>query len=138
GKDAFFFTRDVLSRQDANGSAVKIYDAREDGGFLFEESRKPCAASDECHGAGSEQPPAPSINTATGEGPVRVTKESKSCDQLESKAKKAGQKASQLRRKADKASSSSQAKKLRKQAKQASKQAKKLEKEASACRGGGK
>ncbi len=40
GKDAFFFTRDVLSRQDGNGSAIKIYDAREDGGFLFEEHRE--------------------------------------------------------------------------------------------------
>ena len=33
GKDAYFFTRDVLSRQDGNGGAVKIYDAREGRGF---------------------------------------------------------------------------------------------------------
>jgi hypothetical protein len=138
GKDAYFFTRDVLSRQDGNGSAIKIYDAREGGGFLFEDSPKPCAASDECHGAGTEQPPAPNINTATGEGPVRLPNEPKNCDQLDSKAKKANQRAAQLRRKADKSSSASQAKKLRRQAKQASKQARKLEREAKACKGGAK
>lgn len=138
GKDAFFFTRDILSRQDGNGSAIKIYDAREGGGFLFEDSPKPCAASDECHGAGTEQPSAPNINTATGEGAVRLPKQPKNCDQLDSKAKKANQRAAQLRRKADKSSSASQAKKLRKQAKQASNQGKKLEKEAKACRGGSK
>jgi hypothetical protein len=137
GKDAFFFTRDVLSRQDGNGSAIKIYDARENGGFLFEENRKPCAASDECHGAGTEQPPSPNINTATGEGRVRQPTEPKNCDQLDAKAKKANQRAGQLKRRADRTSSSSKARKLRKQAKKASKQARKLEKQAKACNGGG-
>ena len=140
GKDAFFFTRDLLSRQDGNGSAIKIYDAREGGGFLVEDSPQPCAASDECHGAGTEQPPAPKINTVTGEGPVRQAKEPADCASLESKAKKAGQRAAQLRRKAAKSDSSIQADKLRNQAKQADKQAKKLEKEAKACKrssGGG-
>ena len=142
GKDAYFFTRDVLSRQDGNGSVVKIYDAREGGGFLFEDSPKPCAASDECHGAGTEQPPPPNINTATGEGPVRQAKGAAHCDQLDRKAKKESQRADQLRRKAKKSASANRSQKLRKQAKQASKQAQKLEKEAKACTqssgGGGK
>jgi hypothetical protein len=142
GKDAYFFTRDVLSRQDGNGSAVKIYDARENGGFLFEDSSKPCVASDECHGAGTEQPPPPNINTATGEGPVRQVKGATHCDQLERKAKKESQRAGQLRRKAKKSTSADHSQKLRRQAKLASKQAEKLEKEAKACTqssgGGGK
>ncbi len=66
GKDVFFFTRDVLAHEDENGNAIKIYDAREGGGFLYDPPRKACAASDECHGAGSETPPAPVINTITG------------------------------------------------------------------------
>jgi hypothetical protein len=142
GKDAFFFTRDVLSRQDGNGGAVKIYDAREGGGFLFEDSPKPCAASDECHGAGTEQPPAPNINTATGEGSTRQVKGSTRCEQLDRKAKKEGQRAGQLRRKAKRSADANRSRKLRKQAKQASRQAQKLEREAKACTqasgGGGK
>jgi sugar lactone lactonase YvrE len=66
GVNAFFYTRDTLSHEDENGSAVKVYDAREKGGFLFDPSRPPCAASDECHGAGSPVPPPPDINTHTG------------------------------------------------------------------------
>jgi hypothetical protein len=132
GKDAYFFTRDLLSRQDGNGSAVKIYDAREGGGFLFEDPPQPCAASDECHGAGTEQPAAPNINTATGEGPVRQGNGTAGCDQLARKAKKEAQRAAQLRRKA-KSASAAQSRKLRKQARRASKQARKLEREAKAC-----
>ena len=45
---------------------VKIYDAREDGGFLFDPPRGLCKASDECHGAGHRIPPPPNINTGTG------------------------------------------------------------------------
>jgi hypothetical protein len=66
GVNAFFFTRDTLSRQDENGSAVKVYDARAGGGFLFDPEAPPCAASDECHGAGSPVPGPPNINTQTG------------------------------------------------------------------------
>ena len=50
GTDAFFFTRDQLAPQDANGNHVKIYDARADGGFAFTPPPVPCKASDECHG----------------------------------------------------------------------------------------
>ena len=68
GKDAYFFTRDVLVPSDENGGAVKIYDAREKGGYLTFPSPKPCAASDECHGAGTEPPPPPDINSVNGTG----------------------------------------------------------------------
>jgi hypothetical protein len=68
GKDAFFFTRDVLVPTDENGGAVKVYDAREGGGFEQFPSPKPCAASDECHGAGSPIPAPPNINSLNGPG----------------------------------------------------------------------
>jgi sugar lactone lactonase YvrE len=63
GKDAYFFTRNTLVPQDRNGELMKIYDAREGGGFLVPSQRAPCAASDECHGAGSEAPAPLAINT---------------------------------------------------------------------------
>ena len=68
GKNAFFFTRDTLVHEDANGSAVKIYVAREDGGYRFDPPPPPCAASDECHGAGTQAPPPPEIKTLRGSG----------------------------------------------------------------------
>jgi hypothetical protein len=68
GTDAFFFTRDTLVPYDENGGAVKIYDAREGGGFLQLPTPPPCAASDECHGAGTQPPPPPSVNSLEGAG----------------------------------------------------------------------
>jgi hypothetical protein len=66
GRDAFFFTRQVLSRQDHNGSAMKIYDARTEGGFFSDITPPPCQASDECHGPGTEAPAPTQIATLTG------------------------------------------------------------------------
>ncbi len=63
GTDAFFFTRDALVHGDENGSRVRIYDAREEGGFPFTPSPVPCKASDECHGAGSPLPEPPNIQS---------------------------------------------------------------------------
>jgi len=57
GKDVYFFTRDSLVPQDKNGPTVKIYDAREGGGFPYAYPEVPCRASDECHGASSPTPP---------------------------------------------------------------------------------
>jgi hypothetical protein len=65
GRNAFFFTRQVLTHEDENGNSVKIYDARESGGAVHDPERKQCAASDECHGPGTEEPPPPVINTIT-------------------------------------------------------------------------
>jgi hypothetical protein len=53
GRDAYFFTRDSLAPEDQNGSLMRIYDAREGGGFFHIPAPPPCAASDECHGPGS-------------------------------------------------------------------------------------
>ena len=66
GKDAFFFTRDTLVPQDQNASLVKLYDAREGGGFEYFPEKVPCKASDECHGPGTAQPPPPGIGTLKG------------------------------------------------------------------------
>ena len=56
GSDAFFFTRDSLEPQDTNGPTMKIYDAREGGGFPFNLPEQQCQASDECHGPSSPTP----------------------------------------------------------------------------------
>ncbi len=66
GSNAYFFTRDTLVPQDENGDLVKIYDARAGGGFAYTPPAIPCKASDECHGPGSEVPPAPKIPTLRG------------------------------------------------------------------------
>lgn len=68
GRDVHFFTRDTLVSQDLNGSLVKIYDARENGGFEYVPPPVDCKASDECHGASSPKPAPPSIATITGSG----------------------------------------------------------------------
>jgi hypothetical protein len=68
GTDAYFFTRDMLSEQDQNGNSVKIYDARELGGFPFVPPAIQCKASDECHGAGTPAPPPVDIKTV-GDSP---------------------------------------------------------------------
>jgi hypothetical protein len=68
GVDAFFFTQDTLVQQDENGDLVKIYDARAGGGIPYVPPRSPCKASDECHGPGTEVPPAPDIRTIRGTG----------------------------------------------------------------------
>ena len=57
GKDAYFFTRDSLAPQDENGPTMKLYDAREGGGFPFLLPQAGCRSSDECHGAASPLPP---------------------------------------------------------------------------------
>ena len=134
GKDAFFFTRDVLVPTDENGGAVKIYDAREGGGYVQSSKPLPCAASDECHGPGTVAPPPPNINSVTGEGPKRKTSSATGCSDLSTEAKAENRKADELRRKAAKASSSQKAKDMRRRAKSASKKAKQLEKQAKACK----
>jgi hypothetical protein len=68
GTDAFFFTREKLVDEDFNGEAMKIYDAREGGGFFKLPEEPPCAAADECRGAGSQAGPPPQIGTFKGTG----------------------------------------------------------------------
>jgi hypothetical protein len=68
GTDAFFFTREVLVGEDRNGQAMKLYDARSEGGRFVIAPDPPCAASDECHGPGTQAAPAPQVGTLNGTG----------------------------------------------------------------------
>jgi hypothetical protein len=68
GVNVFFFTRETLVPQDKNGETMKIYDAREGGGFLAIPPLPLCAAKDECHGPGTVPAPPPQIGTFKGEG----------------------------------------------------------------------
>ena len=77
GDNTFFFTRQTLVHQDLNGNAVKIYDARTEGGFPFNPPPDPCKASDECHGPGTQAAPDPVINTITGPGNLKPPAKSK-------------------------------------------------------------
>lgn len=72
GTDVSFFTRDKLVAQGETGNFVKLYDARELGGFPVSPAPVPCKASDECHGPGTPPPPAPNIHLNTGKAGNRV------------------------------------------------------------------
>jgi hypothetical protein len=74
GVDVFFYTREKLTPSDANGKSVRIYDARENGGILFDPPLQPCAAADECRGAGTQPPGPPNINTPTGSGTTSTSR----------------------------------------------------------------
>ena len=137
GKNAFFFTRDTLVNKDANGSRIKVYVAREGGGFVHTPPPLPCAASDECHGAGTEAPGPPNIKTQTGTGNAQPLR--RNCEDLASRAGESAKKAKQARRKAARAASAAERRSLRRQAKQHEKKARQLKQQATACRetGGG-
>jgi hypothetical protein len=80
GTDAFFFTREKLAENDDNANLVRIYDARENGGFFTIPPPPQCVASDECHGPGSQVPPPPNIGTLPGGGGnVPASKKKKPC-----------------------------------------------------------
>ena len=53
GVNAYFTSFESLVREDRNGVQIKVYNARTNGGFPFEPPPPPCAAADECHGAGA-------------------------------------------------------------------------------------
>jgi len=59
GTDVYFYTYDSLVGQDKNGAFPKFYDARTNGGFPYIALHAPCAAADECVGAGSSPPLVP-------------------------------------------------------------------------------
>jgi hypothetical protein len=139
GVNAYFFTRQTIVPADENGTAMKIYAARERGGFGTFPPPVPCQASDECHGAGSQAPPPVSVGTLKGEL-GNVTRESCDAGKLVSLAKSLSHRASELRRRAARLSadgsdkSQRAAKRYRKQAQRLSKAAKKAESEAEKCR----
>jgi len=65
GVDVFFFTHEALApEEDESGSLMKIYDAREGGGFFKLPPEIPCKASDECHGPGTVAPGPPVIQSS--------------------------------------------------------------------------
>lgn len=64
GTDVFYSTFESLVPEDKNGSFVKVYDARTNGGFDFTPELGSCSAADECHEQGSEPPPPAAIATA--------------------------------------------------------------------------
>jgi len=66
GKDAYFFTRERMAPEDLNGSVMRIYDAREDGGFFHIPDPPQCRASDECHGPGSQAPAPAGVGSRGG------------------------------------------------------------------------
>jgi hypothetical protein len=69
GRDAFFFTREsIVDGEDFNGEAMKVYDARELGGFFKLPQPPPCAAADECRGPATQAAPPPQIGTFKGSG----------------------------------------------------------------------
>ena len=78
-RDAYFFTRQSLTPQVENGDLMKIYDARELGGFPYTPEETPCKASDECHGAGSPTPPRPNIPSAASSGGNAMSKAQRHC-----------------------------------------------------------
>jgi hypothetical protein len=130
GRDAFFFTRDSLSALDQNGALMKIYDARESGGFFVIPPPPGCAASDECHGAGTAVAPPPDIASVAG----KPGNFSQDCSSLSRRAKKSSNRSEELEQKAKRASSPKRARKLRRRASQEAKKASRLSGQAKACR----
>jgi sugar lactone lactonase YvrE len=136
GGDAYFFTRQKLSQQDENGNTVKIYDARELGGFPFVPQAVQCKASDECHGPASRTPAAPlitSISRAPGGNAA-----AQRCDarDLDLKAKRLAHRAHALRKRAQRASSADEKARLRRRARRAQSRARQLSAAAKSCRTG--
>jgi hypothetical protein len=68
GTDALFFTRETLAANDKNGTLMKLYTARENGGFFVVPPPPDCRASDECHGPGTEAAAPATLGTLQGIG----------------------------------------------------------------------
>jgi hypothetical protein len=63
GVDLYFASFETLVPEDRNGSFVKFYDARSNGGFAVPIGLLPCTAADECHGDTSVAPAGVQIGT---------------------------------------------------------------------------
>jgi hypothetical protein len=138
GRDAYFFTRQKLSHEDENGNTVKIYDAREFGGFPFVPQAIQCKASDECHGPASRIPTPPEISSISPS--PRGNEEQDSCDasKLAGQAKRLSKRAEGLRKRARGSSSRKQSTTLRKKAGRLQRKADRLNGAAKRCRAGQK
>jgi hypothetical protein len=134
GTDAYFFTRQKLSHEDENGNTVKIYDAREFGGFPFVPQAIQCKASDECHGPASRIPGPPEISSISPS--PRGNEEQQDCDakKLAGDAKRLSKRAKGLRRLAQRSSSREQSRTLRRKAGRVQRQAGRLNSAAKRCR----
>ena len=71
GRDAYFFTRDVLVPTDENGGAVKIYDARSEGGYPQSAVTASLRRLRRVSRPGNAAAGAPNINSITGAGTSR-------------------------------------------------------------------
>jgi hypothetical protein len=85
GTDVYIGTFERLVTQDHNGQELKIYDARETGGFPAEPPKPECEAADECHGAGSSPPASPKDRTGSA---LEGNPKQKSSKKKSKKAKK--------------------------------------------------
>lgn len=103
GTDAFFFTRETLASNDQNGNLMKLYTARENGGFFVVAPEPPCAASDECHGPGSAAPEPIDLGTLAGSGGNFEAPQKKACDasRLGRRARSFSRRANAQRRRAN-------------------------------------
>ena len=71
GDDVFFLGRQALAPQDPGGEALRIYDARVDGGFPETAVPTACTTADACRAAATPQPSIfgePASQTFTGAG----------------------------------------------------------------------
>jgi hypothetical protein len=68
GTDLYFSTLDTLVPEDLNGTFVKFYVARTNGGFPISSAIQPCVAADECHGPDSSAPAPAQIGTGANLG----------------------------------------------------------------------
>jgi hypothetical protein len=129
--DAFFFTRDTFVANDNNGTVMKIYDARELGGFFKIPPAPGCRASDECHGAGSARPGPLVLGTLEGRG----GNFSRRCNptKLSRQAKRLSRKAGSMRKRA-RSTDGRRAAGLRKKARRIQTKAKRTAADARRCR----
>ncbi len=80
GNDVFFLTRQQLVPQDGSQEALKVDDARVDGGFPVAAAPPLCTTADACRSAASPQPSiygAPSSQTFSGAGNLAPASEAK-------------------------------------------------------------
>jgi hypothetical protein len=131
GLDVYFFTRETFAANDRNGTVMKIYDAREEGGFFVIPTPPGCRASDECHGPGSSRPAPLVLGTFKGTRGNFTQK----CDPkgLARRAKQLSKRATSIRRRARKASAGKAAS-LRRRAKRTATSAKRKAAAAKRCR----
>ncbi len=134
GLNAFFFTRETLADNDDNGNQMKLYTAREGGGFFAVPPQPSCAASDECHGPSSPTAPPISLGTLKGTGGNAKSAPKCDADDLARRATRFSHQVKNLRERAAGASGKS-AVKLRKKVRRQAKAARRAADAAKRCRG---